>query len=103
MKKRVLLELVCLLFIFAVNVFAKGEVSAPISLTASDGTGLQMTGMQVSCVVDGITAFTEIKMKFFNPENRVREGRFSILLSPEASISRFAMKIDDYWQEGEIV
>lgn len=77
--------------------------AAPISLTASDGTGLEMVALEAHGVVESPLAFTELRMTFRNPENRVMEGRFSITLPPGASISRFAMKIGDRWQEGEVV
>jgi len=74
-----------------------------ISLTASDGTGLEMRSFQARIALDGFLAFTELEMVFYNPENRRREGRFQITLPDNAAISRFAMKIGDQLQEGEIV
>ncbi|MBN2145701.1 MAG: hypothetical protein JW774_13895 [Candidatus Aureabacteria bacterium] len=82
---------------------AQAEETPPVSLTASDGTGLEMRELKVRVVLDGITAFTELEMSFYNPENRQREGRFAILLPSNASVSRFAMKIGQNWQEGEVV
>jgi hypothetical protein len=75
----------------------------PVSLTASDGSGLTLAAMRASAVVEGPLAFTEIKLAFDNPENRVREGTFKIVLPQGASLGRFAMKINDAWQEGEVV
>lgn len=80
-----------------------GSIEAPLSLTASDGTGLELVSMAASGVVEGPLAFTELKLRFRNPEPRVREGRFRITLPENASISRFAMKIGSRWQEGEVV
>src|SRR5262249_45055247 len=37
------------------------------------------------------------------PEPRIIEGQFRITLPIGASISRFAMRIGDKWQEGEVV
>lgn len=54
-------------------------------------------------MLDGFIAFTEIKLKFYNPENRQREGRFRITLPDNAHLARFAMQIDGRWQEGEVV
>ena len=82
---------------------SKPQNISPISLTASDGTGLHLRKLKIKAFVDGISAFTELELTFHNPENRTREGRFSMLLSPNASISRFAMKIHNRWQEGEVV
>jgi tetratricopeptide (TPR) repeat protein len=75
----------------------------PISLTASDGTGLKLTGLKAESVVVDPLSFTELRMTFQNPDSRVLEGRFSITLPPGASVSRFAMKIDGKWQEAEVV
>lgn len=75
----------------------------PARLTASDGTGLAMVKAKVKAVVQEPLAFTELHLTFENPENRTREGRFEITLPDGAAISRFAMKIDGRWQEGEVV
>jgi len=74
-----------------------------ISLTASDGTGLEMHSLKARIALDGFLAFTELEMVFYNPENRRREGRFQMILPDNAAISRFAMKIGEQLQEGEIV
>ena len=76
---------------------------APISLTASDGTGLKLMSLKSESVVVDPLSFTELRMTFQNPDSRVLEGRFSITLPPGASVSRFAMKIDGKWQEAEVV
>ena len=75
----------------------------PISLTASDGAGLELVSLSADAAIDDPLAFTELHLTFRNPENRVREGRFRITLPSGATISRFAMRIGDRWQEGEIV
>jgi hypothetical protein len=76
---------------------------APMSLTASDGTGLALARVEAKVVIDGPLAFTELHLRFDNPEDRVREGRFAIALPPGAAISRFAMAIDGRWMEAEMV
>jgi tetratricopeptide (TPR) repeat protein len=76
---------------------------APISLTASDGAGLDLVSLAADAVVKDPLAFTELHLIFRNPENRVREGRFRITLPSGATLSRFAMRIGDRWQEGEVV
>jgi tetratricopeptide (TPR) repeat protein len=76
---------------------------APISLTASDGAGLDLVSLTADAVVKDPLAFTELHLTFRNPENRVREGRFRITLPAGATVSRFAMRIGDRWQEGEVV
>jgi hypothetical protein len=77
--------------------------SVPIRLTASDGSGLALVEVSARAVVDDPLAFTELRLVFENPEDRVREGTFTIVLPQGASISRFAMKIDGGLQEGEVV
>jgi tetratricopeptide (TPR) repeat protein len=74
-----------------------------ISLTASDGTGLELQKFEARVALDGFLAFTKLEMVFYNPENRRREGRFQIVLPHNAAISRFAMKIGHHIQEGEVV
>jgi hypothetical protein len=75
----------------------------PIRLTASDGTGLALTRMRARAVVADPLAFTELHLTFDNPNPRVLEGRFTIVLPHGATMSRLAMRIDDRWQEGEVV
>src|SRR4051794_20643558 len=79
------------------------EPSAPLSLTGSDGSGLELLSLTAQAVVDDPLAFTELHLTFRNPENRTREGRFRITLPSGATISRFAMRVGDRWQEGEVV
>ncbi|MCB9572469.1 MAG: hypothetical protein H6709_10315 [Kofleriaceae bacterium] len=78
-------------------------IEAPISLTASDGTGLTLTRLDARAVVDGPLAFTELHLTFANPQDRVIEGHFAITLPDGAAVSRFAMQIDGRWQEAEMV
>ncbi len=79
------------------------QIVSPFSLTASDGTGLEIIGVEARAVVEDPLAFTELKLTFRNPEPRQIEGRFEINLPSGAAISRFAMKIGDNWQESEVV
>ncbi|HEY3448806.1 MAG TPA: VIT domain-containing protein [Myxococcales bacterium] len=76
---------------------------APMSLTASDGTGLKLVNLTARASIEEPLAFTELKLAFQNPQDRVIEGQFRITLPQGATVSRFAMKIDDRWQEGEVV
>ena len=46
----------------------------PISLTASDGTGLTLTRLDARAVVDGPLAFTELHLTFPEPEDRDPRG-----------------------------
>jgi hypothetical protein len=75
----------------------------PVTLTASDGTGLELKTLAARAVLEGPLAFTELHLAFVNPQPRVLEGTFKIALPQSASLSRFAMRIDDRWQEGEVV
>jgi hypothetical protein len=75
----------------------------PVSLTASDGSGLAIVRYDVDSVVAGPLAFTELRLVFKNPHDRVIEGRFNLTLPDGAAVSRFAMKIDGRFQEGEVV
>jgi Vault protein inter-alpha-trypsin domain/von Willebrand factor type A domain len=77
--------------------------TSPLSLTASDGTGLSLVSLDARAVVGDPLAFTELALTFENPGDRVLEGTFRITLPEHASVSRFAMKIGDEWQEGEVV
>src|SRR5438105_10660888 len=76
---------------------------APVSLTASDGAGLDLVSLSAQAVVEDPLAFTELHLVFRNPESRTREGRFRITLPSGATVSRFAMRVGDRWQEGEVV
>ncbi len=76
---------------------------APVSLTATDGTGLSLSAFEARAVVEGALAFTELRMTFQNPEDRVLEGRFAVTLPPGAAISRLAIRNEAGWQEAEVV
>ncbi len=82
---------------------AEQKAAAPVSLTASDGTGLRLTSMSIRAAIEDPLALTELKLTFENPQGRVLEGNFKVTLPPGASLSRFAMKTDAGWQEGEVV
>ncbi|HET9627528.1 MAG TPA: VIT domain-containing protein, partial [Kofleriaceae bacterium] len=75
----------------------------PWTLTASDGSGLQLTRVDAKAVVEGPLAFTELHLYFHNPEARVREGTFSINLPTGAAVSRFAMETNGQLMEAEVV
>ena len=76
---------------------------SPLTLTSSDGTGLRLAELHAKAFIDGILAFTELRMTFENPLERQLEGTFRIVLPQGASVGRFAMKIGGEWQEGEVV
>ncbi len=82
---------------------AAGPTEAPFSLTAADGTGLALVGLDARAVIDGPLAFTELRLVFENPNNRTIEGHFKVTMPDDAAISRFAMKIRGAWMEGEVV
>jgi hypothetical protein len=85
------------------KVIAPAAAEAPLSLTASDGAGLELVSLTANAVVEDPLAFTELHLVFRNPEPRVREGRFRITLPEGATVSRFAMLVGSTWQEGEVV
>ncbi len=80
-----------------------GPTQPPVTLTASDGTGLRLLKLRARGVVDSPLAFTELAFTFENPSERNLEGTFAIDLPPGAAVSRFAMKLGADWQEGEVV
>jgi hypothetical protein len=82
---------------------ARGEVAAPWSLTASDGSGLALARVEAKAVFEGPLAYTELHLWFHNPESRRREGTFSITLPEHAAVSRFAMENDGQFMEAEVV
>jgi hypothetical protein len=82
---------------------AEKAKSVPMSLTSSTGAGLALVELHARAVLDDPLAFTELHLVFENPEDRVLEGNFSITLPQGAAISRFAMKNERGWQEGEVV
>ncbi len=82
---------------------ATSNESAPMTLTSPDGVGLQIDALAVSGVVQDPLAFTELRFTFKNPDARTIEGRFEVVLPPGATISRFAMRNAEGWQEGEVV
>ncbi|MEO6773174.1 MAG: AgmX/PglI C-terminal domain-containing protein [Kofleriaceae bacterium] len=73
------------------------------SLTASDGSGLQLVSIDAKAVIEGPLAFTELHLVFHNPEPRVREGTFAITLPARASVSRFALVEGGAFKEAEVV
>jgi hypothetical protein len=87
----------------AVEGVEKPQIVSPFSLTASDGTGLELISVKARAVVEDPLAFTELHLVFRNPEDRQIEGRFEINLPSGSAISRFAMLIGDRWQEAEVV
>ncbi len=78
-------------------------VETPFQLTLPDGTGLKLVSLNAQAVIDDPLAFTELKLVFENPQDRQIEGRFQVILPEGATVSRFAMKINGGWMEGEVV
>lgn len=96
------MRLPLLIAVVSLSSFAAAS-DAPVSLTASDGTGLKLTRLQARAVVMDPLAFTELTLSFENPLDRVIEGQFKVTLPAGATVSRFAMKLEGRWQEGEVV
>jgi outer membrane protein OmpA-like peptidoglycan-associated protein len=80
-----------------------GTTKADVKLTTSDGTGLRLASMDARAVLYGPLAFTELHLTFTNPVARGLEGTFAITLPEGASVNRFAMRLPQGWQEGEVV
>jgi Flp pilus assembly protein TadD len=80
-----------------------GAGHAPLSLTAADGTGLELRALRARTVLEGPLAYTQLHLTFKNPKPTTIEGRFSITMPEGAAISRFAMRIGGDWQEAEVV
>ncbi|MBS2013266.1 MAG: AgmX/PglI C-terminal domain-containing protein [Deltaproteobacteria bacterium] len=87
---------------FRIPLFAAAPPPAPISLTTTDGAGLELLGLSSTTEVYGPVAHTEMRLRFSNPEARTREGRFSIKLPPHALVTRLAMKIDGRFTEADV-
>ena len=75
---------------------------APISLTDGEGKVLELTGRSEHTRVEGPLAETELHLTFHNPEPRIREGRFRVMLPRGAFVSRLAMKIDGVFREADV-
>jgi tetratricopeptide (TPR) repeat protein len=87
----------------SLNVVPSRASGPPVQLTSSDGVGLRLTQYHAKVAVQGPLAFTELHLKFHNPQDRILEGRFEITLPEGAALSRLAMKNDKGWQEAEVV
>lgn len=74
-----------------------------LGLTASDGSGLELTKLHAQTVIEGPLALTELHLYFRNPMPQVREGKFRITLPEGAAISRFAMENESGFMEAEVV
>src|ERR1700744_3654626 len=75
---------------------------APIALEGTDGTELDLQALSYTTNVYGPLAMTEVRARFYNPNERSIEGRFRLALPPRSSIARLAMKIGDNWREAEV-
>lgn len=87
---------------FAVQQDASGPQVAPISLTEADGSALVLRVLSAQSRIDGPLAQTELHLTFHNPEPRVREGRFRMVLPRGAFLSRLAMKINGAYREADV-
>ena len=72
-------------------------------MVAVDGTVLELRDLNVRALVQGPLAFTEVHLYFANPSERVLEAQFTFGLPAGASVSRFALRAGDDFQEAEIV
>jgi hypothetical protein len=88
---------------FQASAAGERDPVAAFALTASDGSGLQLTSLEAKAVIEGPLAFTELHLYFRNTEDRVREGTFAITLPQDAAVSRFAMQEGGEMKEAEVV
>src|SRR5688572_27543870 len=79
------------------------KIVPPISLVPADGSELALKRIDATVTIDGPIARTELKLAFHNPENREREGRFTIVLPTSGAVTRFAMKIFGEFREARVV
>jgi len=82
---------------------ARGDSPAPISLVTSDGVELELLSVEAKTLLVEPLAFTELHLRFKNPEARQLEGRFRVVLPPSAAVARLAMKVGKNWEEAELV
>jgi tetratricopeptide (TPR) repeat protein len=79
------------------------EELPPISLVTADGVELALLSVDAKALLAEPLAFTELHLRFRNPEDRTLEGRFRVVLPPSAAVARFAMKVQGRWEEAELV
>jgi len=79
------------------------SIPSPLSLTASDGSGLELIAMSASAEIDDPVAVTHLELRFDNPKDQVVEGKLQLTLPPGASVTHFAMKIGARWQDAAVV
>lgn len=75
----------------------------PISVQASNGYYINLLSLKVSTVIAEPLAYTEIHIKFQSVSSEVLEGIFRMTVPEGALVSRWAMRLGDGWQEGEVV
>ena len=79
------------------------QAPPPISLVPTDGSELALSALDATIAIDGPIAHTELHFTFHNAEHRLREGRFSVALPPDAAVDRFAMLTNGAWREARVV
>ena len=79
------------------------SMPSPLSLTASDGSGLELIAMSARAEIDDPVAVTHLELRFDNPKDHTIEGKLQLSLPPGASIAHFAMKIGEQWQDAAVV
>ena len=79
-----------------VVIIGAGHQGLAMSRRLADDLNLKVT-------TDILEHAAELELAFFNPEDRVREGRFRLTLPAEATVVRLAMRIAGRLEEGEVV
>lgn len=81
----------------------ESQGAAPAISLKSDGSELTLESIEAKVEIDGPLARTELHFTFHNPEARIREGKFSLVLPDDAAVSRLAMLVHGNWREARVV
>ncbi len=76
---------------------------APFSFSDPDGQELILEDLSARAAIHGMLSLTELEFRFRNPKAARIEGRFTLTLPPNATISRFAKDVNGHLMEGEVV
>ncbi|MFO0661620.1 MAG: VWA domain-containing protein [Polyangiaceae bacterium] len=83
---------------------AIGELWGKLSATSADaGSPLAVRAHEVTAVVDGEVAITEVRTTYFNAGSATAAGDFRMSLPPGAIVSRFALGDPEALVEGNVI
>merc|ERR550539_2387721 len=92
-----------LVLLAACGLLVDHVVCTPISMQDPDVQFLIFEELHISTALYGPFALVQNTMVFRNPQWKTLEGRFKFTLPHGATISRFAMEIQQQMMEGEVV